>query len=92
MAGGRPLRIDSQDDVASLGAAYRTERDPEVRPRLQALLLVRQRRSLRDTAAVVGVRCRARPDAADLAGVVSGWGLAAMRADHQASTGGRPAC
>jgi transposase len=84
MAGGRPLRVDWQDGVAGLGAAYRAERDPEVRPRLQALWLVRQGRGLRDTAAVVGVHYR----------TLQTWlawyrvgGLAAVRARRQAGTG-----
>jgi transposase len=84
MAGGRPLRIDWQDEAAALGAAYRGERSTEVRPRLQALWLLRQGRSLRDTAAVVGVHYRR----------VQTWlawyrrgGLAAMRAHHQAGQG-----
>ncbi len=84
MAGGRPLRVDWRDDVAGLGGAYRAERDPEVRPRLQALWLVRQGRSLQDTAAVVGVHYRTLQ-------TWLGWyragGLAAVRAHHQAGTG-----
>jgi hypothetical protein len=43
MAGGWRLRIDWQadDEAVALGEAYRRERDAEVRPRLQALWLVR---------------------------------------------------
>ena len=84
MAGGRPLRMDWQDDVAGLGAAYRLERDAEVRPRLQALGLVRQGRSLRDSAAVVGVHYRTLQTW--LAWYRAG-GLAAVRAHHQAGQG-----
>ena len=84
MAGGRPLRIDWQDDVAALGRAYRRERDPEVRPRLQALWLLRQGRSLADTAAVVGVHYRTLQTW--LAWYRAG-GLGALRAHHQAGTG-----
>ena len=84
MAGGRPLRMDWQDDIAGLGAAYRTERDPAVRPRLQALWLVRQGRSLQDTAAVVGVHYRTLQTW--LAWYRAG-GLAAVRAHHQAGKG-----
>jgi transposase len=84
MAGGRPLRVDWRDDVVSLGAAYGAERDPEVRPRLQALWLVRQGRGLRDTAAVVGEHYR----------TLQTWlswyrvgGLAGVRAHRQAGAG-----
>jgi transposase len=86
MAGGRPLRIDWQagDEAAALGAAYRRERDAEVRPRLQALWLVRQGRSLQDTAAVVGVHYRTLQTW--LAWYRAG-GLAAVRAHHQAGRG-----
>lgn len=84
MAGGRPFRIEWQDDVATLGAAYRAERDPEVRPRLQALWLVRQGRSLQDTAAVVGVHYRTLQTW--LAWYRTG-GVAAVRAHHQAGIG-----
>jgi transposase len=84
MASGRPLRIDWQDDVAGLATAYRAERDREVRPRLQALWLLRQGRSLRDSAAVVGVHYRTLQ-------TWLGWyrlgGLAAVRAHHQAGKG-----
>lgn len=84
MAGGRPLRIDWQEDAETLGAAYRQERDPEVRPRLQALWLVRQGRSLADTAAVVGVHYRTLQTW--LAWYRAG-GLVAIGAHHQAGTG-----
>lgn len=84
MAGGRPLRLEWRDDVASLGAAYRAGRDPEVRPRLQALWLARQGRSLRDTAAVVGVHYRTLQT---WLAWYRGGGLAAVRAHRQAGTG-----
>jgi hypothetical protein len=47
-----------QEDAAKLGAQYRAERDYQIRPRLQALWLVRQGRSVRETAGVVGVNER----------------------------------
>jgi transposase len=84
MAGGRPLRIDWQDEAEALGAAYRQERDREVRPRLQALWLLRQGRSLADTAAVVGVHYRTLQTW--LAWYRAG-GLAAVGAHHQAGKG-----
>ena len=84
MAGGRPLRIDWRDDGAGLGAAYRTQRDPKVRSRLQALWLVRQGRGLRDTAAVVGVQYRTLQTW--LAWYRAG-GLAAVRAHRRAGKG-----
>jgi transposase len=84
MAGGRPLRIDWRDEAEELGTAYRREADPEVRPRLQALWLVRQGRSLADTAAVVGVHYRTLQTW--LAWYRAG-GLAAVCAHHQAGTG-----
>jgi transposase len=86
MAGGRVLRIDWRevDTAAALGDAYRRERDPEVRPRLQAVWLLRQGRSLPDTTAVVGVHYR----------TVQTWlawyragGLGELRAHHQAGIG-----
>jgi transposase len=52
---GRPLVIEWREDAAELREAYRRERDAEVRPRLQALWLVREGRSLREVAALVGV-------------------------------------
>ena len=84
MAGGRPLRIDWQEDVEALGQAYRRERDPEIRPRLQALWLLRQGRSLADTAMVVGVHYRTLQTW--LAWYRSG-GLPGVGAHHQAGTG-----
>ena len=86
MAGGRPLRLDwrEEDEAAVLGAAYRRERNAELRPRLQALWLLRQGRSLRETAAVVGVHYRTLQTW--LAWYRTG-GLAAIRAHHQAGRG-----
>jgi transposase len=76
--------MDWQDSSEALGAAYRAERSAEVRPRLQAVWLIRQGRSLADTAAVVGVHYR----------TVQTWlrwyrrgGLAELRRHHQAGVG-----
>lgn len=55
---GRRLRIDWQDDEASLRQRYRSEADAELRPRWQALWLLRQGRSATAVAAVVGVHRR----------------------------------
>jgi transposase len=54
----RPLVVEWKEDAATLGAHYRAERDYQIRPRLQALWLVRQGRSLRETAQVVGTHER----------------------------------
>jgi transposase len=55
---GRPVRVAWGEDAATLGALYRAERDYQIRPRLQALWLVRQGRGVRETAAVVGTHER----------------------------------
>jgi Homeodomain-like domain len=52
---GRPLCLDWQQDAEQLSQLYQRERDPEVRPRLHALWLLRQGHSLRATAALLGV-------------------------------------
>jgi transposase len=84
MAGGRPLVLDWQATAETRGAAYRAERNPEVRPRLHALWLLRQGRRLTDSATVVGVHYR----------TVQTWlrwyrqgGLADLRGHHQAGRG-----
>jgi transposase len=84
MTGGRPLQITWRDTAEALGGAYRAERNPEVRPRLQALWLLRQGRSLSDTAAVVGAHYR----------TVQTWlrwyrqgGVREVRGHHQAGQG-----
>lgn len=83
---GRPLVIDwrPEDEEATLKAAYRRERRPDVRPRLEALWLLRSGRSGREVAQVVGVHERS----------VQRWldwyrqgGVAAVRAHRQAGTG-----
>jgi transposase len=57
---GRPLVIAwrPEDDEGALKAAYRTERRTDVRPRLQALWLLRGGRGVREVAQVVGVHER----------------------------------
>jgi transposase len=52
---GRPLCLDWQQDAEQLSQLYRKEPDPQVRPRLHALWLLRQGHSLRATAALLGV-------------------------------------
>ncbi len=83
---GRPLVIGwrSEDDETGLKAAYQKERRPDVRPRLQALWLLRSGRGVREVAQVVGVHER----------TVQRWvgryrdgGLAAVRAHRQAGRG-----
>jgi len=61
MAGrGRPFVVAwrDEDDEGALRAAYRAERDAEVKPRLHALWLVRAGRRLGEAAEVVGVDYR----------------------------------
>ena len=54
----RKLKIEWQDDVATLGAAYRKAKALQDRQRLQALWLLRQGRSMAEIAAIVGVHYR----------------------------------
>jgi transposase len=86
MAGreGRPFVVEWRDDEAALFGAYRAARDPQVRPRLQALWLLRGGRSLAEVAEVVGVHYR----------TVQQWvawyragGLAAVAAHRKAGPG-----
>ena len=57
---GRKLGIAwaGEDDAASLRARYRRERQPDVRPRLHGLWLLRTGRSAREVAQVLGVHER----------------------------------
>jgi transposase len=55
---GRPVVVDWQEDAETLSALYRAERDYQLRPRLQALWLVRQGRSVRETARIVSTHER----------------------------------
>ena len=52
---GRPLKISWQDDEAALFQRYRAEKQPDLKPRLQAMWLLRQGHSLTETAKVLGV-------------------------------------
>lgn len=81
---GRPLRVVWEQDAVTLGDRYRTEHDYQLRPRLQALWLIRQGRSVRQTAGIVGVHER----------TVQQWltwyrvgGLAAVRGHRRAGPG-----
>lgn len=58
MAIGRPLVVAWREDAPTLRRLYLAEHDHQVRPRLQALWLIRQGRSVRETAALVGVHER----------------------------------
>ena len=58
MRRGRPLEITWRDDANSLYARYRAETKPDLRPRWHALWLIRSGRTLRETAAVLGVHER----------------------------------
>lgn len=55
---GRPVVVDWGEDGATLGALYRSEHDRLMHPRFQALWLLRQERSVWETAAIVGVHER----------------------------------
>src|SRR5918992_4243126 len=52
---GRPLKISWQDDATALFQKYRAEKQPDLKPRLHALWLLRQGHSLTETARVLGV-------------------------------------
>jgi len=54
----RKLEIEWQDDVEPLGTAYRTAKDTQDRQRLQALWLIRQGKTMAETAEVLGVHYR----------------------------------
>lgn len=54
----RKMQIEWQDDVETLGAAYRNAKDTQDRQRLQALWLIRQGKAMAETAAIVGVHYR----------------------------------
>ncbi len=55
---GRRLRIAWQEDEVTLWQRYRSELDPDLRTRWHALWLLRQGRSVTETAALVGVHRR----------------------------------
>jgi len=55
---GRRLQIEWQEDEETLFRLYKQERDPELRPRLHALWLLRQGHRVRWVARVVGVHER----------------------------------
>ena len=55
---GRPLRIDWHEDEQTLYRLYKQEKDHQNRTRLQALWLIRQGRSMKEVAQIVGVHYR----------------------------------
>jgi transposase len=55
---GRPLQIDWQEDEQTLYQLYKQEKDHQNRTRLQALWLIRQGRSMKEVAQIVGVHYR----------------------------------
>lgn len=55
---GRQLRIPWQEDEATLFQWYRTEKQPDLKPRWQALWLLRKGQGMEKTAEVVGVHYR----------------------------------
>lgn len=84
MALGRPLRIEWREDAATLRGLYLAEHDHQVRPRMQALWLVRAGRGLREAAAVVGVHERT---VQEWVGWYRGGGIPAVRAPRRAGKG-----
>jgi len=86
---GRPFVVEwrAGDDVGALQAAYRQEKRPDVKPRLQALWLLRGGRRLAEVAAVVGVEYRT---AQRWVSWYRAGGLEAMRAHRQGGQGQRP--
>jgi transposase len=55
---GRPVVVAWGEDDEILRGLYRAEQDYQIRPRLQALWLIRQGRSVRETAQIVGTHER----------------------------------
>ena len=55
---GRPLQIPWQEDESTLYRWYRTEKSPDLKPRLHALWLLRKGREMKETAEVVGTHYR----------------------------------
>lgn len=54
----RKLQIEWQDDAETLGTAYRRQKDSQDRQRLHALWLLRQGKTMAETAEVLGVHYR----------------------------------
>lgn len=83
---GRPLVIAwrSEDEEATLKAAYQRERRVDVRPRLHALWLLRSGQRVRAVAAVLGVHERS---VQRWVGWYRDGGRTAVRAHRQAGTG-----
>jgi transposase len=54
----RKLQIDWQDDAETLNTAYRTAKDKQDRQRLHALWLIRQGKSMAETAELLDVHYR----------------------------------
>lgn len=55
---GRPLELNWLEDAAQMYERYRREKNPELRARWHALWLIRQGRTLREAAGVLGVNER----------------------------------
>ena len=55
---GQQVQIDWQEDEAALKAAYQSERDARIKPRLHLLWLVRQGHQVRQAATLVGTHYR----------------------------------
>jgi transposase len=86
MRRGRPLVIPWRDEAATLYRRYQAEAKRDLRPRWHALWLLRTGRTVRETAAVLGVHERSVPYwvAWSRAG-----GLEAVAAHRQAGQGSR---
>lgn len=84
---GRQLLVNWQDDQKTLFNAYKEEKDPEIRPRLHALWLLRSGKMVKEVTALLGVHYR----------TVQRWvgwyrigGLAEVRSHHRGEGGGAP--
>jgi transposase len=84
MAMGRPVVVAWSEDAATLGRLYRSERDNQVRPRLQALWLIQRGRTVREAATLVGVHERT---VQEWLGWYRAGGLAAVRGHRRAGKG-----
>jgi transposase len=84
MAMGRPLVVAWAEDAATLRRLYLAEHDHQVRPRLHALWLIREGRSGRATAALVGAHERT---VQEWVGWYRAGGIAAVRAPRRAGKG-----
>ena len=84
---GKTLQIDWQQDEASLKAAYQSEQNAAIKPRLHLLWLVRQGHTVRQAAPLIGVHYRTAQEG--IAWYKQG-GLDQVRARRRGGTGRQP--